>query len=160
MRIHKEGYKEPKCEVCEKVFKKESTLKIHMSIHNDCDTNNKCLCKFCGKGFLSLTSLRNHYQLHKHRKRFTCKYCGKAFTQKHHHKHHIDVVHNGIKRHICSVCSKAFSTNRNLIEPELNHNPLAQYLTCGVCMQTFGIKYQLARHLKSHHLDAKDTDHT
>lgn len=159
MRIHKEGYKEVKCENCEKVFQKESTLESHLCIHKN-RTNNKFICKLCGKGFYLVTSLTRHYQLHKEGKRFTCTYCNKGFTQKQHFKLHIDVVHKGIRPHVCSVCSKAFSTNRNLIEHELTHNPLAQKLTCGICKQTFGIKYHLARHLKSHHLDANDTDQT
>jgi stress-induced morphogen len=79
------------CDICSKVFKDKSKLKIHREIHT---TERNVICQECGKGFKTLNCLRNHKRMHMpERTYFGCDKCEKKYTQKVQLKKHIEIVH-------------------------------------------------------------------
>ena len=67
------------CDVCKKVFKTKTYLKVHKRIHTE-ETPYKC--DFCDKSFIVKGSLTKHMLVHSGKKDFQCHVCHKKFSQK------------------------------------------------------------------------------
>lgn len=101
---------------CKKTFGTKQRLLIHERIHE----NNKCeICKFCKKGFVDPTTLRNHiFNIHQNKPMlnpFICRFCHKQFKKRAKLKIHLNVHLNKEKRHLiqCKFCDKKFATKSN-----------------------------------------------
>lgn len=79
------------CDICEKIFKDKTKLKLHREIHTD---QRNVICQQCGKGFKTMNCLRNHKRTHlAERILYGCDQCEKKYTQKVQLKKHIEIVH-------------------------------------------------------------------
>lgn len=79
------------CDICEKIFKDKTKLKLHREIHTD---QRNVICQQCGKGFKTMNCLRNHKRTHlPERILYGCDQCEKKYTQKVQLKKHIEIVH-------------------------------------------------------------------
>jgi KRAB domain-containing zinc finger protein len=67
------------CDVCDKSFFDNVTLKSHMLTHSQA---RKFQCDFCRREFRWKNNLKDHILIHMGEKRYLCKLCGKAYAQK------------------------------------------------------------------------------
>ncbi|XP_022819006.1 zinc finger protein 287-like isoform X1 [Spodoptera litura] len=87
------GEKTCVCNLCEKSFFDNHSLKLHMTTHSDL---RKFKCDLCGKRFRWENNLKDHVRIHTGDKRFTCPVCGKDFVQKSTLKQHSMRNHPGV----------------------------------------------------------------
>ncbi|XP_051957485.1 zinc finger protein 658B-like isoform X1 [Xyrauchen texanus] len=80
------------CEICDKPFRHNQSLKIHMRVHQGVRNYH---CRFCGRGFYKSCHLREHLRIHTGEKPYGCKTCGKSFVQWNQARAHIIKHHGG-----------------------------------------------------------------
>ena len=68
------------CQVCQKVFKTNSGLELHMAIHNG---KARYSCTVCGHPCSSTTQLEGHMNKHRGIKPHKCPICPAAFSYSH-----------------------------------------------------------------------------
>ena len=103
-----------KCDYCDRVFTRKSSLKRHVrNIHED-NEEQKIKCEFCDKSF-SPAYLKVHIScVHEEAKKGTCHLCGNEYKQL---KQHIAYFHQ--KPYQCENCDKRFS-QKNLLRDHNN----------------------------------------
>ena len=104
------GNKLLKCSDCD-VFSHRGELKDHMV---QAHSRNEFKCKYCGKGFLTITGLQSHVPLHDGQWKFICPLCGKGFQRKLDFEGHMN-KHNNIK-FICPYCEGSFFHKANWLK--------------------------------------------
>ncbi|XP_061107615.1 zinc finger protein 1035 [Conger conger] len=103
-------------------------------------------CRFCGKCFLELYSLKQHMRLHSGDRPYQCQQCGKKFFR----RSHLDAHKNVHKRRIqCTVCKKILPTISELIKHRQAHNKKGM-LQCPDCPLQFKYPAFLLRHVAAH----------
>ena len=89
-------YEKIPCSICgEMISKKRETR--HFQQKHTSDSDKKFKCKFCGKGFVENSRLRDHVNTHTGEKPYICKFCGAAFASVGNHRMH-ERGHLGHKR--------------------------------------------------------------
>lgn len=78
------------CNICNKKFKTESTLKNHRLVHSD---DRQFSCTLCDKTFKCTTYLNSHLVTHSNERQFTCLTCGSSFKWKQALNLHIKKLH-------------------------------------------------------------------
>lgn len=138
------------CTVCNKLFRTNYKLRVHMETH--AENNAKFVCGFdgCSKAFKSKIGLQEHAAKHTGDYKFTCEVCQKKFMLRSYFVAH-QRIHSNAKQKIfsCSLCPKTFKSKQNLIDHENCHLGL-KYFKCDVCEKSFTTKTHLDVHLKSH----------
>ncbi|XP_026743994.1 zinc finger and SCAN domain-containing protein 31-like isoform X3 [Trichoplusia ni] len=89
------GEKKVCCQVCDKSFFDNLTLKLHMATHSE---EKRFKCSICGKMFRWENNLKDHVKIHTGEKKFACCVCEKAFIQKSTLKQHIGRNHPGVDK--------------------------------------------------------------
>lgn len=93
-----------KCEMCPKIFRYSSRLKVHQKRHNN---ERTYICAECGKGFFQASDLHVHQRIHAGEKPFMCSMCEMAFNHKTNLRAH-ERIHTGEKPYVCSLCQRRF----------------------------------------------------
>lgn len=137
------------CQICQKRFTHQSSLRQHLSIHKD--NCKSFLCDVCGKGFRTKELCFSHRKIHGDRK-LTCQICGAKFKQRtglHQHKS----IKHGLKKFQCLKCGKCFAKKQNLEFHERVHSGAAPY-PCQICNVHFKRYHHYKVHLSTlKHLD-------
>ncbi|XP_075697512.1 uncharacterized protein LOC142663094 [Rhinoderma darwinii] len=161
------------CSVCGKLFKKNSSLSMHMRIHSNerpfsclecgkCFTQNSILvehqrihtgekpfsCSECGKYFSQRSALVKHERSHTGEKPFACLDCWKCFTRKDHLERH-QRIHRDERPFSCSECGKCFTRISVLVAHQRIHTGEKPY-SCSECGKCFTYKSVLIEHEKTH----------
>ena len=95
-----------RCDVCPMSFKIAALLTRHKRIHSERDSRYEC--KYCGKQFGRLETLKVHSLIHTGEKPHKCSECGREFNRSQHLKTHMR-IHTGEKPFSCPYCDRRFT---------------------------------------------------
>uniref|UniRef100_A0A8C7UM62 C2H2-type domain-containing protein n=1 Tax=Oncorhynchus mykiss TaxID=8022 RepID=A0A8C7UM62_ONCMY len=135
------------CSHCPKKFKSSTTLAEHERIH----TGEKCLCWECGKGFINITTaLVSHVKICHAGVRYPCTYCGKLFLSMSSLTRH-DLIHTQERPFKCteSECGKGFRSPKELRVHMRYHTGERPY-KCKICGKGFTQNCYITRHMRTH----------
>ncbi|KAJ8708157.1 hypothetical protein PYW08_010523 [Mythimna loreyi] len=138
------------CDICGKVFTKNSSLRVHLRSHKVKQ------CPHCFKVLKSHSHfnlhLKNHNILTKRKrvnKYHCCGNCDYRSLNKNTLEAHINKVHLNIRPFVCEICQKGFYKKSNLTQHFLTHEKIKDK-TCEICGNTFVNEKTLAEHLRLH----------
>lgn len=92
LKVHMKQHQEPKfsCDICHKKF----TYKCNMLRHRDTHSAEKPFpCSICAKRFCTKFLLASHMRMHNQDLMFKCEICGKGLTRKDYLKNHLRKMH-------------------------------------------------------------------
>lgn len=113
---------------------------------DEADSSLAVNCRFCGKCFSTLQSLKKHERSHRGERPYRCLECGKGFKKQCHLICHKSVHQRRIQ---CTVCRKILPTVGELIQHRNTH-PKRGMLQCPDCHLQFQYPAYLLRHLDAH----------
>ncbi|PSN43378.1 hypothetical protein C0J52_17978, partial [Blattella germanica] len=149
--------KRAKCDICGKTYRNENVLKTHISLHKG---PQPYICQPCGKGFIFLSSLKQHLKIdHKEKFERKCEICGKVLTSEQRFKNH-QLTHSKSKTderdgpttsHICQKCGKSFKRTASLrVHEQHIHQGVPKQHICEICGMMFHVGAKLRRHMVKH----------
>ena len=131
-----------KCTECDKAFKANSQLTVHIRKHTG---ERPFQCTKCYKAFMSKQGLKLHLKIHSGERPFKCDECQKTFIFKASLKLHLR-MHSGERPYKCTECDKAFMTKYDLTIHVRNHTGERPF-KCPDCNKNFMRKHHLNEHL-------------
>jgi len=136
------GVKEFKCDVCDKMFSNQRTLREHRRRH----TGEKPFkCEYCEATFSHSTGLKIHTTKHTGLLQYKCRVCGKLFAKSYGLKVH-SLSHSNDKPFVCEVCGKSFKRSDHFKQHKIIHSENKPF-KCETCQRTFNQKVCLRKHL-------------
>ena len=138
------------CELCDKVFSCQVTMKAHV---NRCHIGQRDhICEHCARPFFSKRDLEVHIlRRHQAKTNHQCQHCQKYFPLACNLKKHIKDVHR--KATIpCEVCGKFFKTPA-LLKNHMNVHTRKKAFFCSICGAQFLWLTSLEQHTELHHND-------
>ncbi|KAG1957732.1 zinc finger protein [Pimephales promelas] len=133
------------CAQCNRSFKHEASLHIHLRSHTAEKTHT---CAQCGKGFDRADLLKNHQRTHTGERPFACELCGKSYG----HQGQLTIhrrVHTGERPYACPHCGKRFSEH-NQLKVHLRTHTGERPFPCSVCGKRFANAGNLRSHQRTH----------
>lgn len=141
-----------------------SMLTRHVRLkHNT--SEEKPMCKICGKLFTRHSSLVRHMQVHTNEKPYICNKCDASFRRLLLLKHHVQKVHEGKNPHFCTECNLEFKSYESLYNHkrfihlqklnigDINPTKLQYALICKLCNEIFSKTSELQQHISNSHAD-------
>lgn len=136
------------CDLCNKSFKENRHLVVHMNTHLPDEEKFTNSCSICGKKYSSIFSLRQHVKVvHVNQAKFKCQHCDKSFSRKANLDSHLN-VHSMEKRFECSHCGLMLKTKANLRVHQKLHSD--DIVVCKFCDKRFKTSNQLINHMVIH----------
>lgn len=154
------------CQICNKSFKYNVQLRIHLRTHSG---ERPHACEICHRGFSQLSNLRSHRkvvsvpesdppnqtnppipQVHSKVKPYKCQLCLKSFTMLDSlTAHSLKCVKD---KYRCQLCSKSFAKEGNLIAHLQCHSEgvIEKNFKCEMCPKSFRNKEDWKRHVRVH----------
>ncbi|XP_032591064.1 zinc finger protein 578 [Drosophila grimshawi] len=137
-----------KCELCDKRFFIDYTLRTHMvKVHNVGEL--PYLCSQCPRRFGIHHDMERHNLRQHCEKLLKCGYCDSTFSLKNDLNLHTR-IHTGEKPYVCELCGKSFRL-KLLLDYHINgfHLNLRPF-ACDLCPNTYRRRVQLKNHMKAH----------
>ena len=142
---HQNGQKAKKpyqCGECKKSFATQSGHAKHLQLHCTNQIAKSFACKFCAKGYTSLSALKMHIRTHT--LPCKCDICGKSFSRPWLLQGHVR-THTGEKPFACTYCTRSFADKSNLRAHLQTHLQTKKY-SCPGCHKTFSRMSLLNKH--------------
>ena len=150
--VHEEEAEEKlqpwRCKICEKSFKYQTRLKIHLQTHWEARRRTH-QCSSCAKTFFTSSDLWSHERIHSGHK-YTCNICGKKLASSgslHNHKK----CHDEQKQFECHVCNKQFALKQKLVNHVMTKHEQQKPFECHQCGQGFVHKQSYQAHQRRVH---------
>lgn len=137
---------------CNQVFEDRREFMRHATTHPDSE-KKKCICSYCGKGMSSMSSLRQHINMHTGEKPYKCEQCEKCFGKSSSLYRHLN-IHSGKKPYVCPIegCDKAYRDSIDLKRHKFSaHNIYTKKHICPICAKVFPERKLLTKHTISLH---------
>jgi len=136
------GSCELQCQYCERSFKRQNGLVLHMRTHL-----NRLSCNECSQQFSSHRSLSIHLQSHSVAGEFTCEECGKSFKRANLLAAHRRTHGDELKPYICSLCSSGFALASLLDDHIRSEHVEGDVFRCLVCNEEYTESTGLTDHI-------------
>lgn len=130
------------CGECKKSFATQSGHAKHLQLHCNNQIAKSFSCKFCAKGYTSLSALKMHIRTHT--LPCKCDICGKSFSRPWLLQGHVR-THTGEKPFACTYCTRSFADKSNLRAHLQTHLQTKKY-SCPGCHKTFSRMSLLNKH--------------
>lgn len=130
------------CQECRKSFATQSGHAKHLQLHCTNQIAKTFSCKFCAKGYTSLSALKMHIRTHT--LPCKCDICGKSFSRPWLLQGHVR-THTGEKPFACTYCTRSFADKSNLRAHLQTHLQTKKY-SCPGCHKTFSRMSLLNKH--------------
>ena len=130
------------CGECKKSFATSSGHAKHLQLHCTNQISKNFSCKFCAKGYTSLSALKMHIRTHT--LPCKCDICGKSFSRPWLLQGHVR-THTGEKPFACTYCTRSFADKSNLRAHLQTHLQTKKY-SCPRCHKTFSRMSLLNKH--------------
>ncbi|XP_033744051.1 LOW QUALITY PROTEIN: transcription factor E4F1-like [Pecten maximus] len=134
-----------RCSVCNKSFRFNANLRLHMKSHIG-DRPHKC--PHCDKCFVTKDTLCKHLSVHSEERQYKCGECGKLFKRISHVREHLK-IHSSDRPFPCDLCDKSFKTGNAMKVHMRTHTNIMPYV-CPYCRRHFREKGSLNRHVRMH----------
>ncbi|XP_072013021.1 uncharacterized protein [Amphiura filiformis] len=133
------------CQVCQKVFQKTRSLRLHMEIHR---TERNYLCDECGKAFKSQIRLNAHRKVHRE-KLFQCSQCD--FQSSVNSAIHVHRQYHRDGCVLCHVCGAAY-TDKSTLKKHMQVHSIDRPFGCAFegCTWRFKTQAMCKAHLRAH----------
>lgn len=171
-KFHSEVNEPFLCNICDKTFKLEENLCLHIASHIKNENSYKCVycnkkfsyhllllqhekqhqvtgryqCTICNMSYDCRNRLSLHVKSHLKIKDYICQYCGKEFLRMNSMRRHVQICHGG-HRIQCPICMKKLKGH--LTEHMRTHKQARPH-ACEQCGQRFTQSTQLTVHRRSH----------
>ena len=147
VRHQKKSPKSHRCNFCQKIYSRQSALKIHMRIHTG---ERPYSCADCKRAFNQAGGLKTHTRLHTGEKPFKCDICDRRFAPYNTARYH-KRLHTGEKPFKCEHgCGKSFVSPTTLKTHERTHTGDKPF-QCPLCFKTYTQHGNLNRHIRCKH---------
>ena len=147
VRHQKKSPKSHRCNFCQKIYSRQSALKIHMRIHTG---ERPYSCTVCKRSFNQAGGLKTHTRLHTGEKPFKCDICDRRFAHYNTARYH-KRLHTGEKPFKCEHgCGKSFVSPTTLKTQERTHTGDKPF-QCPLCFKTYTQHGNLNRHIRCKH---------
>lgn len=136
------------CDLCNKIFKRNFSLKIHKRIHFD---EKPFKCELCSMEFNQKSNYTKHKLIHLNQKPHKCTKCENTFSQKSHLLNH-QMIHaaEDLKPFKCGYCEERFSNNNCLMKHVQIRHFGREMFKCEFCDRIFVSKSGIKNHRKNH----------
>lgn len=134
------------CTICDKGFRQNQTLKMHIKVVHEKQGERTFGCSECDKKFKTAAALQYHSTTHlgEEARIHKCDECVKSFKVESNLTKHKAMCHSKLsRRFICDECGERFMMLSHLQAHLKRHDPTREKVVCGLCG-----KYVL--HLESH----------
>ncbi|XP_071447408.1 zinc finger protein 320-like [Hetaerina americana] len=151
----KKGTQNPmhRCQICNKVFAKQSILKTHV-MNEHLQKGRKLKCDVCLEVFECKNDLDGHVKtMHAAKKKYQCQHCSRYFQKPSQLRNHME-THLGKTFNKCKRGLKGYKQKPGLDSQMLRHRVKEEY-KCDNCLKVFSGKRGLNRHILAHTCEKK-----
>uniref|UniRef100_A0A1B0DQE6 Uncharacterized protein n=1 Tax=Phlebotomus papatasi TaxID=29031 RepID=A0A1B0DQE6_PHLPP len=141
------GVKRPfGCTICPLRFRGRTQLKVHMMRHEGIKNFE---CTVCGLRKVTAKELRVHMNTHTREITYSCEFCPHKTVNLVNMKHHVKVVHQGVRDFHCPHCERSFGKPETLKHHVMTHTGEKPH-ACKECGKRFIQQTALKTHMKTH----------
>ena len=134
-----------KCDICQQLFKTETSFEFHKWTHRQYCTN----CDILFKDSIALMDHNKKFHRSQIRERPKCETCHISFSNASNLKRHMKIFHNKITLHCCEICFSPFNCIQSLKAHKKIHTQVKRY-ECKICHSSTDSEYKLKVHNRIH----------